>query len=185
MCVKASADAFKDMDFVADDAKLSGWAVDDPWAHRFVAEMSSVLAPMAGQLTSTNYDRVVLQTAQTVAERCGPADTRRATALAFSLHDEMHGREESAFSSMLCVRRMTRQVFELHSFTVEGGLQLEKDVRTIGVGFAELTPDRIPAYKGDVRSLTTRTRARAHAHHTRTHTHRESTPAQLVACCMT
>ena len=72
MCVKASADAFKDMDFVADDAKLSGWAVDDPWAHRFVAEMSSVLAPMAGQLTSTNYDRVVLQTAQTVAERCGP-----------------------------------------------------------------------------------------------------------------
>ena len=80
---------------------------------------------------------------------------------------------------------MTRQVFELHSFTVEGGLQLEKDVRTIGVGFAELTPDRIPAYKGDVRSLTTRTRARAHAHHTRTHTHRESTPAQLVACCMT
>ncbi len=46
---------------------------------------------------------------------------------------------------------MTRQVFELHSFTVEGGLQLEKDVRTIGAGFAELTPDRIPAYKGDVR----------------------------------
>jgi hypothetical protein len=104
MCVKASADAFKDMDFVADDAKLSGWAVDDPWAHRFVAEMSSVLAPMAGQLTSTNYDRVVLQTAQTVAERCGPAThSQAAAALAFSLHDEMHGREESDFSSACCV----------------------------------------------------------------------------------
>lgn len=45
---------------------------------------------------------------------------------------------------------MTRQIFELHSFTVEGGLQFEKDVRTIGVGFANLTPDRIPTYKGDV-----------------------------------
>lgn len=70
--LKASADAFKEMDFVADDAKLTSWAVDDPWAHSFVQEMSSILAPLAGQLTSTNYDRVVLQTAQTVAERSAP-----------------------------------------------------------------------------------------------------------------
>ena len=77
---------------------------------------------------------------------------------------------------------MTRQVFELHSFTVEGGLQLEKDVRTIGVGFAELTPDRIPAYKGDVRSLTTHTRARARTHttHARTHTQSQHQPSRLL-----
>jgi hypothetical protein len=73
---------------------------------------------------------------------------------------------------------MTRQVFELHSFTVEGGLQLEKDVRTIGVGFAELTPDRIPAYKGDVRSLTTR--ARTHTTHARTHTQSQHQPSRLL-----
>lgn len=70
--LKASADAFKEMDFVADDAKLTSWAVDDPWAHSFVQEMSSILGPLAGQLTPSNYDRVVLQTAQTVAERSVP-----------------------------------------------------------------------------------------------------------------
>ena len=48
--------------------------------------------------------------------------------------------------------RMTRQIFELHSFTGEGGLQLEKEVRTISMGFADLTPDRIPTHRGDVRT---------------------------------
>jgi hypothetical protein len=53
---------------------------------------------------------------------------------------------------MYCMDRMTRQIFELHSFTGEGGLQLEKEVRTISMGFADLTPDRIPTHRGDVRT---------------------------------
>ena len=48
------------------------------------------------------------------------------------------------------LHRMVRQIFELHSFTAEGALQLEKDVRTVLLGFTELTPDRIPTHKGNV-----------------------------------
>lgn len=70
--LKSAADVFKEMDYVADDAKLTVWAVDDPWAIVFTQEMTSILTPLAGQLTPTNYDRVVLLSVQTVAERYAP-----------------------------------------------------------------------------------------------------------------
>ena len=48
----------------------------------------------------------------------------------------------------------TRQRFqclggELHSFSAEGALQLEKDVRTLAAGFEDLTPDRLPTHRGE------------------------------------
>ena len=111
--LKAGADAFKEMDFVADDAKLAQWGADDPWAAAFVAEMHAILVPLRPQLTPPNYDRVVLLAAQSMAER------------------------------------LQKQIGELHSFSAEGALQLEKDVRTLGAGFEDLTPDRLPTHRGE------------------------------------
>ena len=69
-----AADSFKEMNYVADDSQYSSWSVDDPWASTFVTDMRNVITPLAGQLTPMNYDRVVLLSAQTVAERCVNSD---------------------------------------------------------------------------------------------------------------
>jgi hypothetical protein len=45
--------------------------------------------------------------------------------------------------------RFCTQTLTLHKFTQLGGLQLEKDVRTLVTGFGDLTPDRIPTHKGE------------------------------------
>jgi hypothetical protein len=63
----------------ADDSQLSSWSVDDPWAITFVTAMRKSITPLQGQLTPQNYDRVVLLSAQTVAERCVKSSQVRST----------------------------------------------------------------------------------------------------------